>query len=78
MCCVVTPVAKTGLHCGALTQHPNLHEKVIVTPVAKTGLHCGNNLSPGMQQVILVTPVAKTGLHCGDKLGVITAIRVGQ
>ena len=38
----MTPVAKTGLHCGpdlATMTEPGVG---LVTPVAKTGLHCGD------------------------------------
>ena len=39
---MVTPVAKTGLHCGETLATTTwwLHR---VTPVAKTGLHCGTS-----------------------------------
>ena len=38
----MTPVAKTGLHCGATSVlHPRPQPRV--TPVAKTGLHCGED-----------------------------------
>src|SRR5690606_9767791 len=36
----VTPVAKTGLHCGSSCGDHH-HTMGWVTPVAKTGLHCG-------------------------------------
>ena len=41
---MVTPVAKTGLHCG-LTPVAGWGLQLSVTPVAKTGLHCGDNLA---------------------------------
>ena len=36
----MTPVAKTGLHCGVISEVA-AGQSVEVTPVAKTGLHCG-------------------------------------
>ena len=38
---VVTPVAKTGLHCGPFGGDVIVTSNEGVTPVAKTGLHCG-------------------------------------
>src|SRR5690606_24303973 len=64
---LVTPVAKTGLHCGrACEASPPPSERV--TPVAKTGLHCGAARPSRLGRPCRVTPVAKTGLHCGDRL----------
>ena len=37
----MTPVAKTGLHCGHLLRKHAARYARLVTPVAKTGLHCG-------------------------------------
>ena len=46
----VTPVAKTGLHCGELeAAGGDLGDGV--TPVAKTGLHCGLGAATGEQAV---------------------------
>ena len=62
----VTPVAKTGLHCGLRPVAARDYTGSEVTPVAKTGLHCGEDtlVFPKVLQA-QVTPVAKTGLHCG-------------
>ena len=63
----MTPVAKTGLHCGGIGLVVG-SLIAAVTPVAKTGLHCGDaKTHKGGCAVTLVTPVAKTGLHCGDE-----------
>src|SRR5690606_21480607 len=64
----VTPVAKTGLHCGS-DEPEALDVARRVTPVAKTGLHCGAAWAAVRTALSEVTPVAKTGLHCGDRLG---------
>ena len=39
----MTPVAKTGLHCGEKDRPKGKLLRALVTPVAKTGLHCGDS-----------------------------------
>ena len=70
----MTPVAKTGLHCGACIEFELGNFTHGVTPVAKTGLHCGvEQLVEPLLELGGVTPVAKTGLHCGNVTGIAAA-----
>src|SRR5205809_762292 len=70
----VTPVSKTGLHCGVVAQ-VSVKLAAAVTPVSKTGLHCGTLGTirgalncyghPGLQDRAPLRPHDVGGLACG-------------